>query len=183
MLKIAVLIVVLLIVALLIYAATKPDVFRVQRSTGIQAPAAAIFPLLKDFHRWGVWSPYEKLDPGMKRIYSGESLGRGAVYAWDGNSKAGEGRMEITDSLPPSTVSLSLNFVRPFTAHNRVDFTIEPSGDTTTVTWAMYGPSPYMAKVMHIFFNMDAMVGKDFEVGLANLKSAAEKSHASAILQ
>jgi len=183
MVKIVGLIFVVLIIALLIYAATKPDVFRVQRSIGIKAPAAAIFPLLNDFQQWSVWSPYEKLDPGMKRSYSGASSGKGAVYEWNGNSKAGEGRMEITDSSPPSRVSLSLDFIRPFIAHNLVDFTLEPAGDITNVTWEMHGPSPYVAKVMQIFFDMDTMVGRDFETGLANLKSTVEKSPANAMLQ
>lgn len=183
MVKIVGIIFIIVIVALLIYAATKPDVFRVQRSIGINAPAVAIFPLLNDFQKWGVWSPYEKLDPGMKRVYSGEPRGKGAVYEWNGNSKAGEGRMEMTDSIPPSRVSLSLDFTRPFTAHNLVDFTLEPAGDRTNVTWAMHGPSSYVAKVMQIFFDMDAMVGKDFEAGLANLKSIAEQSSANTMLQ
>ena len=183
MVKIIGLIIVVLIVTVLIYAATKPDVFRVQRSIGIKAPAGAIFPLLTDFQQWGAWSPYEKLDPGMKRVYSGEPMGKGAVYEWSGNRKAGEGRMEITDSLPPSRVSLSLDFTRPFTAHNLVDFTLEAAGDTTNVTWAMHGPSPYMAKAMHVFFDMDNMVGRDFESGLANLKGIVEKTSPNALLQ
>jgi polyketide cyclase/dehydrase/lipid transport protein len=175
MLKIIALVVIVLIAAVLIYAATKPDMFRVQRSTSIKAAADTIFPLINDFQKWGAWSPYEKLDPAMKRTYSGSSSGKGAVYEWNGNSKAGEGRMEIVDTSPPSRVSLSLDFTRPFEAHNFVDFTLEPAGDTTNVTWAMHGPSPYIAKVMHIFFDMDSMVGKDFETGLANLKAIAEK--------
>jgi carbon monoxide dehydrogenase subunit G len=183
MIKIIALVVVALIVGVLLYAATRPDVFRVHRSIAIKAPAAAIFPLLNDFHQWGRWSPYEKLDPEMKRIFSGELTGRGAVYEWNGNSKAGEGRMEIMDSLPPTRVALSLDFIRPFTAHNLVDFTLEPAGDSTTVTWAMHGPSPYIAKVMQTFFNMDSMVGKDFETGLASLKSTVEESSANARLQ
>jgi hypothetical protein len=183
MVKIIGLIIVVLIVGLLVYAASKPDVFRVQRSIDIKAPASAIFPLLNDFQKWGIWSPYEKLDPGMKRVYSGEPMGRGAVYEWNGNRQAGEGRMEIMDTIPPSRVSLSLDFTRPFTAHNLVDFTLEPAGDSTTVIWAMHGPSPYVTKVMQIFFDMDHMVGKDFEAGLANLKATVEKTSANARLQ
>jgi uncharacterized protein YndB with AHSA1/START domain len=169
--------------AVLVYAATKPDVFRVQRSISIKSPAGAIFPLLTDFQQWRTWSPYEKLDPGMKRSYGGASNGKWAVYEWNGNSKAGEGRMKIVDTSPPSRVSLSLDFRRPFKAHNLVDFTLEQAGGTTNVTWAMHGPSPYLAKVMQIFFDMDRMVGRDFETGLANLKDIAEKSSANAILQ
>jgi hypothetical protein len=175
MFKIIALVVVGLIVSLLVFAATKPDTFGVQRSASIKAPPEKIFPLINDFHSWGAWSPYEKLDPAMKRTYSGAASGKGSVYEWEGNGKAGMGRMEIADTSPPSKVMLILDFVKPFEAHNTVDFTLEPTGDSTNVTWAMHGRSPYLAKVMHVFFDMDSMVGKDFETGLANLKTIAER--------
>ena len=174
MIKIIALVIVVLVVAVLIYAATKPDTFRVQRATRINAPPEKIFALINDYHRWGSWSPYEKLDPDMKRTYSGAANGTGAVYEWEGNSKAGKGRMEIADSVPPSQVAIKLDFVKPFEAHNLVQFTLQPTGPSTDVTWAMQGPSPYMMKLMHVFINMDRMVGKDFETGLANLKAVAE---------
>ena len=110
----------------------------------------------------------------MRRTYSGAASGTGAVYEWEGNSKAGKGRMEITDTAPPSKVVITLDFVKPFEAHNIVEFTMEPAGHSTNVTWDMHGPSPYLAKVVHVFFNMDRMVGKDFETGLDNLKAVAE---------
>lgn len=175
MLKIIALVVVVLIVALLVFAATKPDIFRVQRSASINAPPEKIFPLINDFHHWGAWSPYEKLDPTMKRTYGGAANGKGAMYAWEGSGKAGIGRMEIAETSPASKITLNLDFVKPFEAHNIIDFTLEPTGDSTNVTWAMHGHSPYLAKVMHVFFDMDSMVGKDFETGLANLKALVEK--------
>ena len=175
MLKIIALVVVVLIVALLVFAATKPDIFRVQRSASINAPPEKIFPLINDFHRWSAWSPYEKLDPTMKRTYSGAANGKGAMYAWEGSGKAGIGRMEIAETSPASKITLNLDFVKPFEVHNIIDFTLEPTGDSTNVTWAMHGHSPYLAKVMHVFFDMDSMVGKDFETGLANLKALVEK--------
>ena len=175
MIKIIVLVVVGLIVTLLIYAATKPDRFVVQRSIGINAPPEKIYPYLSDFHSFGDWSPYEKLDPAMKRSYSGAPNGKGAIYEWEGNKKAGKGRMEITGDLPASNVTIDLDFVKPFEAHNIVEFTLHPTGGSTNVTWAMHGPSPYIAKLMHVFFDMDSMVGKDFEAGLANLKAIAEQ--------
>jgi uncharacterized protein YndB with AHSA1/START domain len=174
MITIIALVVVVLIVAVLVYAATKPDIFRVRRATNIKAPPEKIFALINDYHRWVAWSPYEKLDPAMRRTYSGAASGTGAVYEWEGNSKAGKGRMEITDTAPPSKVVIKLDFVKPFEAHNIVEFTMDPTGASTNVTWDMHGPSPYLAKVMHVFFNMDRMVGKDFETGLANLKALAE---------
>ena len=175
MFKIIAIVIVVLIAALLIYAATRPDTLRVQRSTNIKAPPEKIFALINDFHSWGAWSPYEKKDPAMKRTMSGAANGKGAVYEWEGDKNVGKGRMEIAESSPPSKVTLKLDFVKPFEAHNVVDFTLEPKGDSTNVTWAMHGPSLYVGKVMSVFMNMDNMVGKDFEVGLANLKAAAEK--------
>lgn len=174
---IAIVIAVLVVVplaAVLILAATKPDTFRVERATSIKAPAEKIFPLIADFHGWGAWSPYEKLDPAMKRTFSGAANGKGAVYEWDSDGKAGKGRMEITDAPAPSKVAIKLDFFKPFEAHNIAEFTLEPKGDSTNVTWAMHGPNLYIGKVMSIFFNMDSMIGKDFETGLANMKALAE---------
>jgi uncharacterized protein YndB with AHSA1/START domain len=168
-------VVVVLIVALLVFAATKPDTFRVQRSTSIKAPPEKIFALINDYRSWGAWSPWEKKDPAMKRTYSTATSGKGAVYAWEGNKDVGHGRMEIAESVPPSKVGVKLDFIKPFEAHNIVEFTLQPVGDSTNVTWAMQGPTPYFAKIIHVFFDMDRMVGKDFETGLANLKSVVEK--------
>jgi K+-transporting ATPase KdpF subunit len=163
-----------LLAAVLLYAATKPDTFRVQRAASIKAPPEKISAVLSDFHAWEAWSPWEKLDPAMKRGYSGAAKGKGAVYAWQGNSEVGQGRMEITEAAP-SRVAMDLDFVKPFEAHNKVVFTLVPKGDSTEVTWTMQGPLPYMAKVAHVVFDMDSMVGKQFETGLANLKSISEK--------
>ncbi len=160
--------------ALPVYAATRPDTFRVERAASINAPREAIFALINDLHHWSQWSPYDQKDPAMKRTHSGAASGKGAVYAWDGNNEVGKGSMAITDASPPSKVMIKLDFVKPFEAHNIVEFTLEPKGGATQVTWAMYGPSPYLSKLMGIFFNMDKMVGKDFEAGLAKLKAVAE---------
>ena len=168
-------VVISLIAALLIFATTQPDTFRVQRTTSIKAPPEKIAPLITDLHSWGSWSPWEKMDPAMKRTYSGAASGKGAVYAWEGNSKVGEGRMEIGDTSPPSKVTIKLDFVKPFEGHNVAEFTLELKGDSTNVTWTMYGPTAYIAKVIGIFVSMDSMIGKDFETGLANLKAVAEK--------
>jgi carbon monoxide dehydrogenase subunit G len=175
MIKTIAIVVVLLIAAVLIFAATRPDTFRVQRSTSIKAPPGKIFPFINDFQNWAAWSPYEKLDPQMKRSRSGAASGKGSVYEWEGNSKVGKGRMEIADMSAPSLVRINLDFVRPFEAHNIAEFTLDPKGESTNVTWAMHGPAPYVSKLMGLFFSMDRMIGKDFETGLANLKSLAEK--------
>jgi carbon monoxide dehydrogenase subunit G len=174
MIKIIAIVVVVLIAAILILAAAKPDTFRVQRAARIKAPPEKIFAFINDFNRWGTWSPWEKKDPAMKRTYGASTSGKGAVYAWEGNKDVGQGRLEIAESSPPSKVTLKLDFVKPFEAHNIVEFALEPKGDATNVTWAMQGATPYFAKIIHVFINMDSMVGKDFETGLANLKAAAE---------
>jgi uncharacterized protein YndB with AHSA1/START domain len=175
MFKTIAIVIAVLFAALLAYAATKPDTFRVQRATSIKAPPEKIFALINDLHSWNAWSPYEKKDPAMKRTHSGAANGKGAVYAWEGNHEIGMGSMEITESSPPSKVAIKLDFIKPFEGHNTAEFTLEPKGDSTNVTWAMYGPTPYLAKIIHVFFDMDNMVGKDFEAGLASLKTAAEK--------
>ncbi|HEY0783961.1 MAG TPA: SRPBCC family protein [Thermoanaerobaculia bacterium] len=162
------------VVGVLLYATTRPDSFRVERQATIHAPADQIVPLLTDFHAWSRWSPWEKLDPAMKRTWSGAASGKGAAYAWDGNSKAGAGRMEITEASP-AKVAIQLDFSRPFTAHNLAEFTLEPQGDATRVTWAMSGPMPYVSKVMCVFIDMDKLIGKDFETGLANLQATVGK--------
>ncbi len=165
---------VVVVAALLGYAAIKPDAFRIQRSASLKAAPDKIFALINDFHRWGSWSPWEKLDPALKRTYSGAANGLGTVYEWEGNKKVGKGRMEITESFPPSKVTIKLDFLKPFEAHNTAEFTLDGQGDSTNVTWTMDGRQPYMFKVMSLFFSMDKMVGKDFETGLANLKSLTE---------
>jgi len=169
-------VVVVLVLGVLGFAATRPDDFTVQRSTSIKAEPAKIYPLLVDFSQWPAWSPWEKLDPTMKRTLSGKVSGPGAVYAWDGSSKVGAGRMEVKEAVPPSKVVIQLDFLRPFEGHNVTDFTLVPRPDSTTeVTWMMRGPSPFVSKLMGVYVDMDKMIGKDFEAGLANLKAAAER--------
>lgn len=175
MLQIICIVAIVLIVALLIFATTKPDTFRVQRSTSVKVPSEKIFALINDFHSWVAWSPWERMDPMLKRTYSGSPLGQGAVYEWVGNNQVGQGRMEILESSPPSKVLIKLDFIKPFEGHNIAEFILEGNGDSTSITWAMHGPTPYIAKVIHIFFSMDRMVGPQFEAGLANLKMLTEK--------
>jgi uncharacterized protein YndB with AHSA1/START domain len=160
--------------ALVARIATRPAILRVRRSTTVNAPPEAIYPLIEDFRRWAAWSPFEKLDPALRRSFSGAERGKGAVYAWEGNKKAGQGRMEITDTSPPNTVAIKLDFLKPFESHNITEFTMEPRGEATEVTWDMHGPNSTSAKVMQSFISMDKLIGKDFEAGLANIKRVAE---------
>lgn len=173
--KVVVIAIVVIVAGLLGYAATRPDSFRVQRTASIKAPPEKIFPLITDLSGWKGWSPYETKDPAMQRNLSGAPSGKGAVYEWSGNKEVGRGRMEIIDTAAPSKVVIKLDFFAPFEAHNTAEFNLQGKGDSTEVTWAIYGPSAFVTKVMGIFFNMDKMIGSDFEVGLANLKAVAER--------
>jgi len=175
MFKTIAIVIVLAIAALLIYAATRPDTFSVQRSARIKAAPEKVYALINDFPSWPTWSPWEKLDPEMKRTLSGAPTGKGSIYEWSGSGKVGAGRMEITDTQPSSKVVIKLDFIKPFEGHNITEFTLAPQGDTTEVNWVMSGPAPFISKLMGVFMNMDKMIGKDFETGLANMKAAAEK--------
>lgn len=175
MLRASAIIIVLLIVGVLLFAATRPDTFRVQRTASIKAPPEKIFPLINDLRRVNTWNPYEKKDPNMKGRYSGAASGKGAAYAFAGNKDVGKGSVEITGSSSPRQVSMRLRMIEPFEADNHIEFTLAPNGEMTNVNWAMEGGSPYPAKVIQLFFDMDRMVGRDFEAGLANLKVAAEQ--------
>ena len=153
--------------------AGKPDTFRVERTRTIEAPPERIFELIADLHEWSSWSPFEKLDPAMNRSFSGARAGNGAIYAWEGNRRAGAGRMEILEAAP-SRILIKVDFLKPFEGHNTAEFTLDAAGGSTAVTWAMYGPQKLMCKVMSLVFDMDRMIGKEFAEGLANLKKVAE---------
>jgi uncharacterized protein YndB with AHSA1/START domain len=163
-----------IIAIILILALMQPNDFKIVRSTTIKAPAEKIVPLISDFHQWGSWSPWEKLDPAMVRTHSGAASGQGAHYHWKGNDQVGEGHMEVLN-VAPNAVKIKLDFLSPFEAHNITDFVLDTKGDTTTVTWSMSGPSNFMTKLMGVFVSMDKMVGPDFEKGLASMKAVAEK--------
>lgn len=165
---------VLLIAAIFLYAATRPDHLHVERSINIKAPAEKIFPLLNDFHLWNDWTPYNK-DPNMKKTFSGSALGVGAHYAWEGNKDVGKGEITIRSSNAPQRIEFDLHMIEPFEGHNLATFTLTPDGDTTKVTWSLDDTQKLMVKVMSLFMDMDKMIGKDFEVGLAQLKVLAEK--------
>ncbi|MFN3658263.1 MAG: SRPBCC family protein [Pseudolabrys sp.] len=165
---------VLAVAAVLAYAATRPGAFRVTRSATIKAPPDRVFALISDFKQWPAWSPWEQKDPAMKRTLGAVTSGTGAVYEWSGDKNVGSGRMTIADAAPASKVAIKLDMLTPFEAHNDVVFSLAPQGEATVVNWDMQGPVPFVAKIVHLFFNMDKMVGGDFETGLANLKTAAE---------
>lgn len=163
---------VVLVVALAAFVATRPADFRISRSRTVAAPPDVVYPYISDFHQWPGWSPWEKLDPGMTREHSGSPAGTGASYHWAGNSQVGEGRMTITESRPNESVTIRLEFLEPFAATHTTRFDLAPSGAGTNVTWTMTGHNDFMAKAFGLFMDMDTMVGGDFEKGLANLDAA-----------
>ncbi len=171
---------ILVLAAMFIYATMRPDEFRIERSAAIKASPDEIFPLINDFRAWPDWSPWEKRDPNLKRSYGVTTSGQGALYEWSGDRNVGQGRMTITESVPPSRLAIDLHFLKPFKARNVVEFTLEPAPQATRVTWTMHGPVRLMFKIMHLFVDMDRMIGRDFEAGLANLKTLAEQRSRSA---
>jgi hypothetical protein len=165
---------VVLVVGLAVYVATRPAEFRVVRTATVSAPAPAVFALVNDFHNWAAWSPWAKLDPAMKQSYEGAAAGTGAVYTWAGNREVGEGRMTMTESRPPDLIRIKLEFLKPFAATNTAEFAFRAEGDRTTVTWSMDGRKNFVTKAMGLVMSMDRMVGGQFEKGLAEMKRVAE---------
>jgi hypothetical protein len=175
MLKIIGLSVALVVGVVLAVAATRPNDFRVQRSASIKAAPEKVFPHINDLHAFNTWNPFNKKDPNIKGSYSGAASGTGAAYAFEGNKDVGRGRIEITDSRPASEVRMNLHLLAPMEGRNVVEFTLRPKDDSTSVTWAIQGPMPYISKVFSLFCDMDAMIGKEFENGLADLKTIVER--------
>jgi hypothetical protein len=176
MLKKLAVVVVVVILALVAYIVTRPSDLRVSRSRAVSAPPDVVFAHVNDFSKWPTWSPWEKLDPAMKREVSTPAAGTGASYHWAGNDQVGEGRMTITDSQPPQKVTIRLEFIKPWAVTNTSQFDFAPSGTGTNVTWTMTGKNNFMAKAVSAFMDMDAMIGKDFEQGLANLDAATKEA-------
>ena len=162
------------IVLFVLVVVTRPSDFRVTRSTAISAPPAVVFAQVNDFHNWDGWSPWARMDPEMKATYAGPAAGTGAIYSWVGNNKVGEGRMTILESHPSDLVRIKLEFIKPFAATNTAEFTFQPQGNQTTVTWTMTGKKNFMIKAMGLVMNMDKTIGGQFDQGLAQMKSVAE---------
>ncbi|MFO1470194.1 MAG: SRPBCC family protein [Turneriella sp.] len=163
------------VAGLLAFAATRPNTFRVERSLDMKVPAAKIFPYVNDFRRGPEWSPWEEGDPAMKRTYSGAKTGKGAVYEWAGNKEVGKGRLETVESVENQYVKIAMHFIEPMEGDSTTEYILTPKGDTTNVKWVMSGPMNYVSKVMCVFFDMDKMIGGQFDKGLQRLKAVAEK--------
>ena len=164
------------IVVFVIVVALQPSDFRIERSATMRAPAPAAFAQVNDFQNWQAWSPWEKVDPALKRQYEGPKAGTGAVYAWQGNKDVGEGRMTIMESRPGEVVRIKLEFFKPFAATNAAEFSFKPAGaDTTAVTWSMAGQNTFLSKAICLFVDMDRMVGGMFDQGLTQMKAIVER--------
>jgi uncharacterized protein YndB with AHSA1/START domain len=175
MLKTTLIVIAVIVVAFVVVVALQPSEFRVARSATIAAPATVVFAQVNDFHKWEAWSPWAKLDPAAKNSFEGPSAGTGAIFRWSGNNEVGEGSMTITESRPSDRIRIKLDFAKPFEATNTTEFTFEPKGSQTVVTWSMSGTNNFIAKAFCLFNNMDKMLGGQFEKGLAQMASAAEK--------
>ena len=174
MLKTILIVVAVFVVVFLIVVAMQPAEFRVTRSATMSAPPPPVFAQVNDFRKWEAWSPWEKLDPTLKRTFEGPSAGTGAVYRWVGNKKVGEGNMTITESRPSDLIRIRLEFIKPFASICTTEFVFKPEASGTATTWSMTGKNNFIAKAMHLFMNIDKMVGGDFEKGLAQLKAVSE---------
>jgi len=163
-----------IVIGFVAFVATRPSEYRVARTVTMAVPASAAFAQVNDFHRWGAWNPWAKLDPAMKQTYEGAPAGPGAVYTWAGNTQVGAGRMTMTESRPNELVRINLEFLKPLAATSIAEFTFRPEGDRTAVTWSMVGQANFIAKIVHLFVDMDTMIGGNFERGLADMKSIVE---------
>ena len=164
----------ILIVGFLVFVASRPSAYHVERSATIAAPGDVVFAKIDDFHQWEAWSPWEHLDPNMKRTFEGSASGVGSIYSWTGNDKVGEGRMTITESSPNDKVGIKLEFIKPWQQTCTASFALAPEGAGTKVTWSMDGNHNFVSKAMCVFMDMDKMIGGDFEKGLAGMKQVAE---------
>ena len=174
MIKTVSILLLVLLGALLLMASRQPDAFAIERSVVVSAPAEVIYPKIADLHQWSAWSPYEKLDAQMKKVFNGTPGAAGASYYWSGNAKAGEGTITVRELMPPSKITMQLDMLKPIEGHNVVEFNLEPADGGTRVTWAMRGANSFLSKIIGLFMNMDTMIGTDFDDGLASLKTQAE---------
>jgi uncharacterized protein YndB with AHSA1/START domain len=162
------------VVGFVAFVVTRSSECRVARTATIAAPAPAVFAQVNDFHKWEAWNPWAKIDSAMKQSYDGAPAGTGAIYTWAGNNEVGEGRMTITESRPSDLIRIRLEFEKPFRATNTAEFTFKLEGDHTVVTWSMTGHNNFVAKAVHLFMDMDKMIGGNFAKGLADMKSVVE---------
>jgi uncharacterized protein YndB with AHSA1/START domain len=174
MLKAILIILAVAIVAFVIVVATRPEDFRVSRSGMIAAPAAVVFEQVNTLRNWDAWSPWAKLDPNATQTFEGPPSGPGSSFSWAGNNKVGAGKMTILESKPNERVLFQLDFLKPFKSTSNTEFTFQPEGAQTRVTWTMTGKNNFFAKAFSMFMDCDKMVGGDFEKGLGQLNTVSQ---------
>ncbi len=180
MVKKLLLAVLVVVVVFVLFVATRPSAFRIERTAAVAAPPAMVYAQVADFHRWSAWSPWAHLDPQMEVQFTGAPSGVGAVYQWNGNDKVGQGRMTIETARPGEQIGIKLEFMKPWAQTNRTDFLLKPEAGGTRVAWVMTGTNDFVGKAFGVFMNMDKMVGGDFEKGLASLRTVSEDASAKA---
>jgi uncharacterized protein YndB with AHSA1/START domain len=168
------LILAVIVIAFVTIVMLQPKHYAVARERTMATTPDKPFQQVNDFHNWEKWSPWAKLDPAMKQTYEGSASGVGAIYTWSGNDEVGEGKMKILESKPNERVVIALEFLRPFPSSSITEFTFQPEGAGTTVTWKMSGENNFMSKAFQLFMKMDSMIGPDFEKGLAAMKTIVE---------
>lgn len=170
------LIVAVVAVVLGLIVASRPAVFQVTRAASIAASAPIIFEQVNNLRNWDAWSPWAKLDPNASHVFEGPDAGAGAIMRWAGNAKVGEGSMTIVASQPSEMIRFKLEFLKPFKATNTTEFTFASQGAQTLVTWRMSGTNNFIGKAISVVMNCDAMVGGQFEQGLAAIKAIVEET-------
>jgi hypothetical protein len=163
-----------LMVVLVAIIIVQPSEYHVSRTLSMAAPVPDIFAQVNDFHRWDAWSPWAKLDPAAKVSFEGPAAGKGAIFAWSGNSKVGEGRMTLLESVPDSLVRTRTDFVKPFVGSSYSEFVLRPQGGGTAVSWTIFGENDFIGKAMCLIISMDKMLGGEMEKGLASIKRVVE---------
>lgn len=172
-------VVAVVVAAFFAFVALRPASYRVERSIVVAAPPERIFALVADLRRMDEWSPWAKLDPKMQKHHEGEPGQPGSSYRWAGNDAVGEGRMTVVEVVAPSRVSYRLEFLKPFESVATTGFQLVPEGARTKVSWGMEGRLGFVEKLVGVFTDMNAMIAKDFDEGLASLKALAERPEAA----
>jgi uncharacterized protein YndB with AHSA1/START domain len=159
----------------MIYAAFAPDSYIVERSRTINAPINVVFEKVAYFKNWDSWSPWKEKDQTSSYAIDGTDGTVGAKYSWTGDpEKTGKGSMTVTEYAANKKFAYDLSFTEPWEMSSKGYFTVEDEGGKTKLTWADEGDIPFMQRPMMLFFDLDAMMGPDFERGLFKIDSLSQ---------
>jgi len=164
-----------IVALILVLALLAPKTYNVFRSVEIARPKSEVFEHLKYLKKQDEWSPWARKDPNMKKSFTGTDGEVGCVSHWSGNKDVGEGEQEITKIITGERIEGELRFMKPWKSTSDCYLQLDDgSGGNTKVTWGFSGKNKFPMSIMMLFMNMDKMVGKDFDEGLASLKSQME---------